>query len=1397
VYELHGLAAPSPGPLHSFATIQTAANTASAIAYEQAPTTGLQKRIVAHVKTRYYNATSLPNPLAFGAADAKALVYEAYALALTPGLITQVFGTDVTSAILTEGGYVELAGETGQWTPSGRQLPDATKFYLPSEIRDPWGNVTTLAYDAHKMFVTTVTDPAGNVSIASYDYRVLAPSLVTDPNGNRREASFNALGLPTAEAVRGKVGATDGDTLADPTIKYTYDFLRYVTTAKPAFVKTEVREKHGAAQYGTPPGRWQTTYAYSNGSGGVAMTKAQAEPGDAPLRDASGNLVLDAQGQIVVGPVTTRWVGTGKTVLNNKGNPIKQYQPFFSSIHEFETEDELVQWGVTPLFTYDPPGRLVKTELPHGGVRRVVLDAWEETAWDENDTVSDAGNLWYAARLPGATPTPTVEEQRAATLTSAHAQTPTTTKVDAMGRPYVVRQPLTATTFLDTKTALDIEGQPLSVTDPLGRACMQYVYGVDGQLLREISIDAGTKKSLSDVAAAPLRSWDSVGHVRRTLFDTMRRPTHLYVKEGAAAEYLAQRTLYGESYPTPEVQNRRGRACITFDGAGVMLTESYDFKGNLLTSERRLATTHTTEPDWSAVASSTTPSAALTAAASLLETESFNKTFAYDAMNRAISATFPDASEVRPGYNEAGLLETIDVRVRGAGTWTAFVSGIDYDEKGRRERIEYGNGTFTEYTHDKLTFRLTRLKTARTSDSALLQNLFYTYDCVGNIVAIADTAQQTVFFNNAVVTPSADYEYDAIYRLVKASGREHAGGIADVQRDQNDVPINNLPHANDLQAVRRYEERFVYDAVGNFLEFIHDAGPGQPTGSWTRRYKYGAGTGDNSSNRLHSTSMPGDPVGGPYTATYTHDANGNMTVMPHLSTIAYTHRDQMREANLSGGGTAYYTYDHGGERVLKRIQRIGTFVEERIYLGGYEVYRKRDNTGLLLERQTLHVMDDTRRVAMVETKTVDTADPGSTGVSRLRYQYTNHLDSALLEADAAGLVISYEEYHPYGTASYQSARSGAHVSARRYRYIGNERDEETGLNYHRARYCCAWLGRWTTADPVRLRAGLNLYRYARANPVVRLDPYGMEDGPGRQAPRELTRWEKLKLGAEWILYSEFGEQTPTGKAGRASVEAAVGVATAAKEIAEAPARAVSAIARDPAGLAGAAVAEVREKGLNEATKQINPLVVAKKQLQRADQLAREGKSQEAAIERARVLVSLALMGAGVTTGPKAAPGGAGSSAAAALAAARSVASAQVGLLGIVGSIAPTTGGGDGDGDRDTPRKSEPPVESDKPPKSRRREAFDIDDAVADALNDPDVPAAVRGGEVAGTRRLGDIGPVKSREAIEHITAAGYDPADFRAVQYEVTVKGGGGGIVTVFEAEGRVYFDAHWSSANY
>jgi len=89
----------------------------------------------------------------------------------------------------------------------------------------------------------------------------------------------------------------------------------------------------------------------------------------------------------------------------------------------------------------------------------------------------------------------------------------------------------------------------------------------------------------------------------------------------------------------------------------------------------------------------------------------------------------------------------------------------------------------------------------------------------------------------------------------------------------------------------------------------------------------------------------------------------------------------------------------------------------------------------------------------------------------------------------------YEEFHPFGTSSYAANDSGIEVSAKRYRYIGKERDEEMGLYHLGARYYASWLGRWTAADPIGLGDGVNRYAYCRGNPVNRTDVDGKAARP--------------------------------------------------------------------------------------------------------------------------------------------------------------------------------------------------------------------------------------------------------------------------------------------------------------
>jgi RHS repeat-associated protein len=459
------------------------------------------------------------------------------------------------------------------------------------------------------------------------------------------------------------------------------------------------------------------------------------------------------------------------------------------------------------------------------------------------------------------------------------------------------------------------------------------------------------------------------------------------------------------------------------------------------------------------------------------------------------------------------------------------VAGVSYNTKGHRTQIDYGNGASTNYEYDEKTFRLTRLHTVRASDAAQLQDLSYTYDPVGNITSIRDHAQQPVYFDNHVVTASAEYEYDAIYRLTEATGREHLGQTnnqlnASQQPTDDDGFRTNLPHPGDGAAMGNYAESYQYDEVGNILKMIHSV----LSGGWTRNYQYDPG-----SNRLLLTSNPS----GSLTDGYNHDVHGNMIKMPHLPLMQWDFKDQLhatsRQVVTNGTPeTTWYVYDSSGQRVRKVTDNSAangqtTRKSERIYLGGFEIYREYGSGGsnLTLERETLHIMDDKQRIALVETKTQDgSAFAGTLPDTLIRYQFSNHLGSSTLELDQQSKLISYEEYFPYGSSSYQAVRSQSEAP-KRYRYTDRERDEESGLAYHSARYYAAWLIRWINCDPSDLADGTNLLSYGKCNPVRFSDESGHQSNDSNPPlKKELDFISKKEAAEKWsqLDLNEYGIQ---------------------------------------------------------------------------------------------------------------------------------------------------------------------------------------------------------------------------------------------------------------------------------
>ncbi|WP_025698590.1 RHS repeat domain-containing protein, partial [Paenibacillus forsythiae] len=1071
-----------------------------------------QKRLLSRSRTIY--ADDHLNPLPPGRQGTLGLIHQSYRLAFTPGVVASAYAGSVSEADFIQAGYVHLDGDENWWIRSGTAVypaNPAAHFYIPAGMKDIFGVETAADYDRYDLLVerVKVKQAAWNESAAVNDYRMLAPVMLTDPNKNRAAVEMDALGVVVKSAVMGKAGSGDGDSLADPTIRVEYDLFQWMKGRKPNYVRMLARERHGPAN-----SRWQESYVYSDGNGGVVMAKRQANPGTA-LRAGPDGAAMEVD-------ANPRWIGSGRTILNNKGNPVKQYEPYFSTTHEYEDERSLREIGVTPILYYDPLGRNLRTEYPDGTRTRIEFDPWHQKVYDANDTVMGSG--WYAERGspdPSAEPEPLSNpERRAAWLAARHADTPGVVRLDSLGRPFY-----TVTDYGDGKTAAvrsesDLTGRFTRMFDPLGREAASGFVSMAGSPVVGESAEKGRRWLFQNAAGALLRAWDEQGRHFRTEYDTLQRPVGIYVKEAGQAEILFSCIVYGDRHPAAEQLNLLGAVHQVFDQAGMVRLTEADFKGNPKRVERTLSNGYSHNVNWAVLLNQPDYTAIQAAASAELDTsEVFWASADYDAMNRPVQVTLPDHTVVKPVYNEANFLASLSAQIGGQGAFTEFLKNQDYDAKGRRLKALYGNEAYSRYFYDPRSFRLLNLVTFGSGDdpnSGALQNLHYSYDPVGNITQIKDEARQTHYFNNAVVHPDSLFRYDAAYQLIWAAGREHAGGVNDGIRSDTDLDfVPQLPHSNNAGAVRRYTEEYEYDLVGNITVLRHryaaQAGIG---GGWTRRYKYAyENDAVDGTNRLVSTSMPGDPDQGPYSGTYSYDAFGNMNRMPHLASLSWNFLDQLQRADLGGGGTAHYVYDLGGQRIRKVVERGGNLNLEWIYLGAVLIFRRRrrDTGELRFERRTVHISDNTGIIARADTKSRDEdgSDPANPlNLPLIRYLYSNHLGSAVLETDEDGKPVSYEEYHPYGTTAYRMARPGYDLSLKRYRFSGKERDEETGLYYFGARYYAPWLGRWTSGDPAGFAAGMNLYRYCSNNPVMWRDPSGTQE--------EHTDYSLKDLGLEGI-----------------------------------------------------------------------------------------------------------------------------------------------------------------------------------------------------------------------------------------------------------------------------------------
>ena len=1040
--------------------------------------------------------------------------------------------------------------------------------------RDPLGHETRIAHDSYDLLPVSVTqapDVAGQAPLitqATYDYRTFQPSFVTDANGNETSYVFTPLGLLQQILVMGQSGQNLGDAPSAPGTQFTYTLMGLDSSGRPipvadlgqpVSVRTLRRVHHVSETDVLEPERNRTieTIEYSDGLGRVLQTRTQAEDvlfdsgcgslggsifGDTGLPADQSQPGGDAVGQ---GAAAAKQfvIVSGWQIYNNKGQLVEKYEAFLSSGWDY-AEPSDAQLCQKAKLHYDPRGHVIRIVSPDSSEQRVVygvpgsiatpdltnIDVFEPTPWEAYtyDADDNAGQTH---------PTSSMAYQQC-------WNTPSSIVIDALGRTVAAVErnrnkqsdgSWSPIVEYETVSTYDIVGNLLSIIDPLGRTASNLTYDLIKRALRTESIDTGIRTSVLDAASNVIEQRDARGALILHAYDILNRSIRMWAREAIGLTVtLREKVIYGDDSTNSgntstqaAALNLLGKPYKHYDNAGLVTFSSYDFKGNLLGKLRNVITEAALLAPFNPSPSNwvITPFQADWSSADLsfLDTAaSYEITISYDALNRVKTMQYPlDVDGARklllPRYNLAGALESVQV------DGITYVERIAYNAKGQRILISYGNGMMTRYAYDPETFRLRRMRTESymlneakvtyhpSAPINALQDFEYEYDLVGNILEITDRASGSGILNNPEAALVQDpvlaqllvagdamireFAYDPTYRLIFAKGRE-----CDVPPPP--PPWDDAPRCTDITKTRLYTENYQYDDVGNLAIWKHGYFDSSGhLGGIIRQFTLVA-----KKNQLTQLAI------GQTVYQYSYDANGNLIQENTERHFEWNESDRMRvfrvqPPNAPPSIYAQYLYDSGGQRVMKLVRDQNGGYETTIYVDGvFEHWRSVSPSGTTIENNSLHVMDNQKRVAIIR---VGMALPGDTAPA-IKYQFADHLGSSNVVVDELRAWINREEYLPYGETSFGS------FARNRYRFTGKERDEESSLCYHGARYYAPWLARWTIPDPAVTSSSDGLYRYCANNPINLTDPAGTQEHPPENTPPSAAsfadKWSSLGMG---------------------------------------------------------------------------------------------------------------------------------------------------------------------------------------------------------------------------------------------------------------------------------------------
>ena len=273
------------------------------------------------------------------------------------------------------------------------------------------------------------------------------------------------------------------------------------------------------------------------------------------------------------------------------------------------------------------------------------------------------------------------------------------------------------------------------------------------------SVDTGWRVVLYGSTGVPLCQWDGRHSQRQIAYDTALRPVAITEQTQDAQPCVSERMTYAEMSNEAAAHNRCGKLIRHDDPAGCLTISDYSLASEIL-SQSRCFISDLLTPDWKLE---------LAERENMLESAAATTRWRFDASGNVLSQCDARNNETLKAYNVAGQLCHIQLKRPNLPDKT-LLSHIGYNAEGQIEQETAGNDVKTTRRHAAQSGRVLRLTVSHGNHCYVDEH--YSYDPVGNITHIEDAAQAVHHFRNQRTAPVSTYQYDTLYQLIEATGRE-------------------------------------------------------------------------------------------------------------------------------------------------------------------------------------------------------------------------------------------------------------------------------------------------------------------------------------------------------------------------------------------------------------------------------------------------------------------------------------------------------------------------------------------------------------------------------------------------------------------------------------------------